>query len=110
MTELNIDPGICGLPSVVTALRGDGKRFSVRIRSECSMVQSVQEELTDLNLRDIFAAMLENPVYQAASKKLSHASCPVPSGILKTLEVEAEMALPKDVHMIFSGRADKGRS
>ena len=71
------------------------------------MVQSIQEELTDLDLRDIFAPMLENPVYQAASKILSHASCPVPSGILKTLEVEAEMALPKDVHMIFSGRAGR---
>ena len=102
MTELNVDPGICGLPSVLTVTREAGKRFSVLIRSECPMVQSIQDDLADLDWRDIFQPMLENPVYLAASKKLSHASCPIPSGILKTLEVAAEMALPKDVHMMFS--------
>jgi len=34
-----------------------------------------------------------------ASRDISHAACPVPSAILKAIEVEVGAALPQDVTM-----------
>jgi hypothetical protein len=108
MTEIAIDAGICGFSTVVAAIAGPHKSYSVRLRSECPLVQQFGEDLPPLSLRDIFQPFLENPVYRVASRVLSHTSCPIPSGVLKALEVEAEMALPRDVHMIFSDPATGG--
>jgi hypothetical protein len=44
-----------------------------------------------------FANFMENPVYIAAAKHYKHAACPVPSGIVKAIEVACGLALPKDV-------------
>ena len=101
MTTMEIEPGICGLPSVITATAKDDKRFAVRVDSPCPMVMAMQEDLIELGWKDLFKGFSDNPVYLSAAKSLRHPSCPVPCGILKTLEVEAQTALPKDVHLLF---------
>jgi hypothetical protein len=40
-------------------------------------------------------------VYQSAARRLKHAACPVPSGILKALEVEAGLNVTKDATIVF---------
>ena len=50
---------------------------------------------------DAFKRVLDNPVYTKGATCLKHVACPVPSGILKALEVEAGLAVPKDVSIIF---------
>jgi len=42
-----------------------------------------------------------NPVYRSAAKNLKHVACPVPSGILKALEVEAGLNVLKDASITF---------
>ena len=42
-----------------------------------------------------------NPVYRSASKHLKHAACAVPSAILKAIEVEAGLNVPKDAVIRF---------
>ena len=34
-----------------------------------------------------------------AAQHCKHAACPVPSGIIKAIEVAAGLALPKDAHI-----------
>ena len=40
-------------------------------------------------------------VYKAASRSTRHFMCPVPVAVLKAIEVEAGLALPKDVSFSF---------
>lgn len=101
MTKTRIDPGICGLPSVVEVEKKPGQKFSVKIRSECPMVTELAAEISDIELMEIFKPILENPVHRKASGALRHAACPVVSGIIKAVEVEAGMALPKKVEIEF---------
>jgi hypothetical protein len=44
---------------------------------------------------------LSNPVYRAAAKHLKHTACPVPSGTIKAMEVEAGFCLPEDASIVF---------
>ncbi|MCL4490983.1 MAG: hypothetical protein M1510_03620 [Nitrospirae bacterium] len=101
MTKVIINPGACGMPAAVELEKKDGKTFAVKITSECAMVEKLGREIAELTLMDAFKRLLDNPVYKKGATCLRHVACPVPSGILKALEVEAGLNLPKDVSIVF---------
>jgi hypothetical protein len=41
-------------------------------------------------------------VFREAAKTLLHPACPVPVGIIKAIEMEAGLALPRDVEIRFT--------
>jgi len=101
MTKILIQPEACGMPVTVEVKKKDKKTFTVIITSECEMVTKLGSELPELDFMDAFKRLLDNPVFAKGAACLKHVSCPVPSGILKALEVEAGLAVPKDVSIIF---------
>ncbi len=101
MTRVIINPGACGMSVTVEVEKKDGKTFSLRITSECEMVAKLGKELPELTMTDAFKRFQDNPVYKKGAICLRHVACPVPSGILKALEVEAGLNVPKDVSIMF---------
>ncbi|NOX20904.1 MAG: hypothetical protein GXO99_06575 [Nitrospirae bacterium] len=101
MTKAKVDPGICGLKSEVVVSKKDKQSFSIQIQSDCDMVEKLGEKIVELGLMDVFKRIIDNPVYTEGSRCLRHTSCPVPSAVLKALEIEAGLALPKDVKIEF---------
>lgn len=99
MTTVRIKAGICGFTTVVIAERQKDKKIKITVTSECEMVMKLAEEIQELHLMTVFSRILDNPVYQAASRHLRHVTCPVPCGILKAVEVEAGLAIARDVHI-----------
>ncbi|NOY53190.1 MAG: hypothetical protein GXP58_06155 [Deltaproteobacteria bacterium] len=101
MTRVKIDPGVCGFPALVTVEKKDRQHFRVTIESNCEMVRKLGEEIASLTMQDAFIRFSDNRVYEKASTCLKHTACPVPSGILKALEVEAGLAVPRNVTVEF---------
>lgn len=101
MTKIVVDPGICGFPVTITADIDKNKKIHVLINTECEMVNKMLSDISTLDMRSAFAGFLNNPIYRSAAKHLRHIACPVPAGILKVIEVEAGICLPKDVGMTF---------
>lgn len=104
MTSVHINPGICGLPTKVTANSEDGQTVSLSIQSSCPNIQLFADKLTEVDAFEVcFARFSESPVYQAmeksqaGDKNFRHAACPVPSGIIKAVECAAGLALPAKV-------------
>lgn len=102
MTKLEIMPGVCGLTATVTAESEDGMEVKVQVDSPCGGIKKMMEELgEDL---DSYELLFQKPgtgaLYEAA-KNCPHGACVVPAGILKCIEAECKMALPKDVSMKF---------
>jgi len=89
------------MPVTVEVEKRQGKIFSVRITTECEMVQKLGKEIPELTMMDAFKKLQDNPVYKKGATCLRHVACPVPSGILKALEVEAGLNLPRDVSITF---------
>lgn len=89
--------GICGFSTEIIAEKADKREIDIRITSECEMVRAMAQDIPSLNIMDSFKGFMNNPVYYAAARHLRHVTCPVPCGVLKALEVEAGLALPKDV-------------
>lgn len=104
MTTVEINPGICGLTTTVTAQSDDQMEVTVKVRSACESVQKMFEELGDTF--DAFDICLTKPganeFYEyAAAHFPGHASCPTIAGIIKCMEVECRLALPKNAEIIF---------
>lgn len=97
MAKAEIHAGICGFTTKVEATM-DGEVCRLAIESDCPAIQRMGEALTEVDpLREISARRAVPSILQAGLKHCTHAACPVPVGIIKAVEVEAGLALPKDV-------------
>lgn len=101
MTKVRINSGICGFITTVTAVREGKKKVRITIESDCEMVQKLAEEITELDMMSAFTGLLANPVHRAAGKHIKHVACPVPAGILKAMEVELGLCIPRNADIIF---------
>ncbi len=104
MKKVNIEPGICGFTTVVTASSEDGQEVRLEINSGCGHIQNMALELKDMEL-DAYEICFAKPglgdIYEAAKLHCHHNACPVPCGIIKCIEAECALALPASVKIEF---------
>ena len=97
MAKAEIFAGICGFNTTVRT-HMNGRNCQLEIKSECTAIQHLAENLTEVDpFKEISFRRQLPQTYEAAHQYCTHAACPVPSGIIKAIEVEAGLALPKDV-------------
>ena len=104
MTKVQINPGVCGFIATVTAESDDEQMVKLDIKSGCAGITKLAEKLGEE--RDAFEVCLGKPgtgdIYELAQEVCpGHASCPVIAGILKCIEAECRLALPRDAEIRF---------
>lgn len=101
--KLKVCPGVCGLESLITAESEDGMDVNIQVETKCKAVKAFIDSLEQpLDSYEVcFAKPGDGPVYEAASENLIHSACPVASALLKCIEAECKLALPKDVSFTF---------
>jgi len=101
-TKLVVDAGICGRTATIDVVGLPGHRATVTVTSDCEMVNKMDEGLKELNWLSLWKRRGDGySAYKAALWGISDITCPVPEAILKAIEVEAGLALPKDVTFSF---------
>lgn len=79
------------------------QNVDISIESDCPNIQKMAGELKSIDaFKEIFSRAVNTTAYQLASKHCPHPGCPVPSGILKAVEVAVGLALPKDAQILVS--------
>jgi len=102
MAAVEISPGICGLKTKLIITADEEQIVQVKIESECPHIAAMQEELKDLDgYSECFARYRSSTVYTAAEKNIKHLACPVPTAIIKGMEVTCGLALPKNVTLVI---------
>ncbi len=97
MASAVIDSGICGFCTTVRTTLQDARSVRVEFETDCAHVKRLAEVLTKVDPYREITYRGEGPVtLKLAAEHLVHTSCPVPSGIIKAIEVEAGLALPRD--------------
>ncbi|NOZ77140.1 MAG: hypothetical protein GXO65_05605 [Euryarchaeota archaeon] len=99
MAKVTVSAGDCGYTAVITAEKTGKKKVRLRIVCPCEMVKDLAEDLEGEYGREVFSPILDSEIYRVSSRHIKHTACPVPSAILKAVEVELDLALPKDVRM-----------
>ena len=96
MASAEIESGICGFCTTVRTT-AEGRKVRVEFETDCGYVEQLAEALTEVDPFKEISYRGEGPVtLRLAAEHLIHPACPVPSGIIKAIEVEAGLALPKD--------------
>ena len=81
----------------------NGKLCDLKITSDCAAIRRMAEELNQVNPYQEISFKRNMPLtHEMGVKYCTHAACPVPSGIIKAIEVEAGLALPTDVSIKLS--------
>jgi len=98
VAKAEIDAGICGFQTTCVATKNEDGTIQLEIESGCKAVMKLADQLQNVEpYKEVFWRRSLPSIYELAPKCLSHPACPVPSGIIKAIEVEAGLALPKDV-------------
>jgi hypothetical protein len=88
----------CGLTSTVEAMQEDMQRVTLKIDSQCKAIRQIADELIEVDPFQEMSSRRGTPrTLELGMKYCTHASCPVPSAIIKVVEVAAGMDLPKPV-------------
>ena len=96
-----IDPGVCGYPTAVTAKTDDARH--VEFECECDLIQALAEKVAAIQPIDAIASLSpdENPVLAEARKVLQGAgcceACIVPQSAVKAMYIITGLALARNV-------------
>lgn len=105
---VNVMSGICGMITEIRATSGQ-KMGKVRldISSRCEGIQKLAQALKVVNPMEEITYKGKGPrTLRMAAKHCKHASCPVPSGIIKAIEVASGLAVPRDASIQVSKAHD----
>lgn len=92
-----IKAGACGFTINVKAISSDDHKVKLEISSDCPNYQKIAAELEEVDaFQEIFKKLHMGKVYEVFAKYSPHPSCPGVSGIMKTIEVAAGLALPQN--------------
>jgi len=96
LATAEISSGICGFSATVRT-QMEGTKVKLSIESECKAIQDLAAELTEVDpFQEIMFRGSGPRSLEMGAKHCYHTACPVPVGIIKAVEIEAGLALPKD--------------
>ena len=76
----------------------NGRTCELKINSDCKAIAQMAEELTQVDPYQEISFKRKMPlIHEMGIKHCTHAACPVPVSIVKSVEIEAGLALPTDV-------------
>ena len=102
MATAEISSGICGFSATVKT-QTEGSKVKVSIESDCKAIQDLAAELTEVDPFQEITFRGSGPrSLELGAKHCYHTACPVPVGIIKAVEIEAGLALPKDPEIKLS--------
>lgn len=101
MSKVKVEAGVCGFVTEVEALLDDSQKVTLNIESDCPHVMALADNYPESEgMMEVFLPFGESPLFKAAQDNLKHSACPVPTAIMKAIEVSCGLALPRDVAII----------
>lgn len=102
MAKAKIEAGNCGFLTQVEAIAKENYIIELSIQSECKHIQKMANSLNKVNaLNEISFRKGMPEILQKGAEFCTHAACPVPTGIIKAVEVAAGLALPQEVKIVI---------
>lgn len=103
-----VDPGVCGLKTVIETEGKSKKKLTVKVTSMCKHVQDMCDAIgTEVSPLKICCSKLGKDPYSEWAQDPAngfppHASCPTIAGIIKAIEAASGMGLPGDCSIVFT--------
>ena len=101
---VSVMSGICGMITEIRATSDDqAGNVQLDINTRCENIQNLAKNLKVVDPMEEISFHGKGPkTLRMAAKHCKHTACPVPSGIVKAVEVASGLALPKDASIQVS--------
>ena len=100
--SVDVDTGICGFPCRIKVWKTGKRAVGLEITgTDCRMINQFAITIDEITMKQLFLPLTKNPIFIAAEKACCHNACPVPSAVVKAVEVALGLALKKDVTFRF---------
>lgn len=100
MVEVKVNSGICGFNTTIKVESQDMQNAVIHMESECGNIKKMSSKLKEVDgFKECFSKVGECECFKIGRECSIHAACPVPTAIIKGIEVACGLALPKDVDM-----------
>jgi len=96
-----VNPGPCGFKTAIEVAKTAKRKVKVAITSDCETITNLGQSLSVIDHWDSLQPRESSEVHTQATTHGLHTACPVPIAILKAIEVEAGLAVPRDVSIHF---------
>lgn len=105
---VSVMSGICGMITEIRATSDDkSRKVQLDINTRCENIQNLAQNLKVVDPMEEISFRGKGPkTLRLAAKHCKHAACPVPSGIIKAVEVASGLALPKDASIQVAQEED----
>lgn len=98
--KITINAGACKRITTINAVGDDMGIVTVTLDTDCEYLKKMALYLEPItSYIEVEAPINATFTYKLATEHLPHASCPVPCGIIKAIEVASDMGIKRDVSM-----------
>lgn len=99
MVKTRINAGICGFHTEIEATSEDSQNVSFNIKTECDKIRNLSKKIKTMDAYNEIKEGFNGELYKAIFQELKGccSGCIVPAGIFKSMQVAANLALPKDM-------------
>lgn len=99
MSKVQVNPGVCGMETTVSVEKSGSGDLAITLDTKCPYIKKMEPDLQEIDgYSECFSSFSDSAVYESAGKNCKHLACPVPSAIIKAIEVESGLALPREVN------------
>lgn len=99
-----VEAGVCGFVTHVEVVSEDSQQVAFKISSNCEKISKLAARLKPVDAYHEIKEGFNGELYRLIMKELKGccAGCAVPAGIFKSMQVAANLALPKDISIRIS--------
>ncbi len=103
MSKVEVNAGACGFTATIEAISEDCQHATISIKTDCPNFAEYSDLIKEVDaFEEIEPDSKNGKILKLWPDYLHCSACPVPSGIIKAVEVATGLALPKDVTMKVS--------
>ena len=95
-----VDAGVCKMRTLITAKDNGMGLIELDIKSDCPNILKMSWRLEPMSPY-AEAEFSKSTIYQLANDAIPHTACPVPSAMVKALEVAGDLGLKREAVIRF---------
>ena len=97
-----VDAGVCKMTTLITAKDNGMGLIELDIQSDCPNILKMSWRLEPMSpYAEVEAEFSKSTIYQLANDAIPHTACPVPSAMVKALEVAGDLGLKREAVIRF---------
>ena len=99
MVKTKVEAGICGFVTEIEANSDDEQNVSFKIKTNCEKIKKLSEKIPKVDAYSEIGTGFDGELYKVIRGELKGccSGCAVQVGLFKSMQVAANLALPKDI-------------